>query len=71
MTARHETSPRAQRSNTIGAVMFVLVAMAAGFVAIGWPPVGIVGGSGVAEFTHFIYAIVRLAAADRRSAVAA
>lgn len=44
---RPETPPRTRALNTVGAVMFVLLAMWAGFVNIGWPPVVIVGGSGL------------------------
>jgi hypothetical protein len=42
-----ETPPRARALNTIAAIVFVLLAMWAGFVNIGLPPVVIVGGSGL------------------------
>jgi Flp pilus assembly protein TadB len=42
-----EIASRTRALNTIGAAMFVLLAMWAGFVNIGWPPVVIVGGSGL------------------------
>lgn len=45
--AQPETSPRTRALSTAGAVAFVLLAMWAGFVNIGLPPVIIVGGSGV------------------------
>ena len=45
--AQLETSPRTRALGTAGAVTFVLLAMWAGFVNIGLPPVIIVGGSGV------------------------
>ncbi len=44
---QRETRPRTRVLNTVGAVAFVLLAMWAGFVNIGLPPVVIVGGSGL------------------------
>jgi hypothetical protein len=38
---------RARVLNIVAALMFVLAAMYAGYVSIGWPPVIIVGGSGL------------------------
>src|SRR3989449_9092076 len=76
-----ETPKGAQVLSVIAAVLFVTVAMAAGYRGIGLPPVVIVGGSslvalvlwiktylrrrfifigpGVAEFTHFIFPILK------------
>jgi len=46
----NETTPRAQVWNSLAALAFLLTAMIAGYVNIGWPPVIIVGGSGLVGF---------------------
>jgi hypothetical protein len=45
-----ETTPRARRWNSVAAVGFLLTAMTAAYLTIGWPPVIIVGGSGLVGF---------------------
>jgi hypothetical protein len=47
MTNTQQTSRAAQSFNIAAAVVFILIAAAAGYRAIGLPPVVIVGGSGV------------------------
>ena len=45
-----DTPPRTRAWNSVVAVLFLVVAMWAGYTAIGPPPVAIVGGSGVVAF---------------------
>jgi hypothetical protein len=45
-----ETTPRERRWCTVAALAFLLMAMASAYVKIGWPPVVIVGGSGLVGF---------------------
>jgi hypothetical protein len=45
-----DTPPRTRAWNSLAAVLFLIVAMWAGYTAIGPPPVIIVGGSGVVAF---------------------
>jgi hypothetical protein len=45
-----DTPPRTRAWNSVVAVLFLVVAMWAGYTAIGPPPVVIVGGSGLAAF---------------------
>src|SRR6266699_5151210 len=49
-----ETSKRAQVLSVIAAVLFVAVAMTAGYRRIGVPPVGIVGGSSLVALVLWI-----------------
>jgi hypothetical protein len=45
-----DTPPRTRAWSSVAAVLFLVVAMWAGYTAIGPPPVAIVGGSGVVAF---------------------
>jgi hypothetical protein len=53
------TAPRTQLLSAIGALAFVAVAMIAGYRAIGFPPVVIVGGSGLIGFVMWVKTYLR------------
>ena len=54
-----ETSKTTQRLSIAGAVLFALVAMTAGYIKIGIPPVAIVGGSSVIGMFFWIKTYLR------------